>query len=242
MWQKKVILVLILLILVITVGCDKKNEKGSGRNIINSLAAPIISNLQYVSGLERTEIVWTTDNEATTQVLLGTSPQTYNFGTTEDGTLVKEHLVYLSPLASNTTFYFKVVSKDVDHNAVMSDEYSFVTPVLYLPDTDNVLTAEDNNNTFTQQVGDLIELQLEVKGSTGYDWYFSGLDTEYFEEVTSGARILTPMIGGAGAPVLGYWQIKLKKAGTATIKMKNYQVWIGESSSIDEYIITLQIQ
>lgn len=240
--EKKVILVLILLILVVNIGCDKKNEKVSGSNIVNSLAALIISNLQCVSGLERTEIVWTTENEATTQVLLGTTPQTYNFATTEDGTLVKEHLVYLSPLASNTTFYFKVVSKDVDHNAVMSDEYSFVTPVLYLPDTTNVLNEGDNNKTFVQHVGDLIELQLAMNGSTGYGWWFSGLDTDYFEVVTNGTRVLNPMIGGAGASVLAYWQIKMKKAGAADLKMKYYRSWEDESSSINEYTVTLQIQ
>ena len=54
--EKKVILVLILLILVVNIGCDKKNEKVSGSNIVNSLAALIISNLQCVSGLERMRV------------------------------------------------------------------------------------------------------------------------------------------------------------------------------------------
>ncbi len=242
MWKKKVILVLILLILVVTVGCDKKNEKGSGNNIVNPLAAPIISNLQYVSGLERTEIVWTTDNEATTQVLLGTAPQTYNISSIEDAALVEKHLACLTSLASNTTYYFKVLSMDIDHNVALSDEYSFVTPVLFLPNTTNVLTEEDNNTTFFLHSDDVIELQLIESGSAGYIWWFSSLDTDYFEVVTTGTRILYPLIGGSGAPVLGYWQIKLKKTGTADIKMKYSRSWESESSSIKDYSVTLQIQ
>lgn len=240
---KKAILPILLFILLAAGGCSQKDEKSNdgGTNLVNSLDAPVISGLQYVSGLEQTEIAWTTDKVATTQVLIGAVSQTYNFTTTEDTSLVKEHKVILSSLVPNTTFYFKVMSKDADHNVSISNESSFLTPALYLPDTDKVLDAEDNNNTFDRHVGDLIELQLEVSGSTGYGWWFSGLDTGYFEETGAGTRVLTPMLGGAGASVLGYWQVKLKKAGTAEIKMKYYRSWEGESSSIDEYKIIMNI-
>ncbi len=242
MWKKKGIFIVILSVLIHIAGCNKKNEKGSGRSSVDSLMAPVISNLRYISGLERTEIAWTTDKGATTQVLLGTTSQTYNFATTEDGTLIKEHLIYLSPLVSNTTYYFKVLSKDVDYLTAMSDEYSLVTPALYLPDTTKVLIEGDNNKTFIQLVNDLLELQLEENGATGYGWHFSGFDPDYFEVVTNGTRVLKPMIGGAGAPVLAYWQIKLNKAGSADIKMKYYRSWENESSSIKDYTVSLQIQ
>jgi len=75
------------------------------------------------------EITWKTDEPATSQVSYGTSA---SYGTLQpsqtDTTLALYHDVILNGLAPQTTFHYKVTSRDADGNEKSSPDATFVTP------------------------------------------------------------------------------------------------------------------
>ncbi len=75
------------------------------------------------------EITWKTDEAATSQVSYGTSA---GYGTLQpsqtDTTLTTFHDVILNTRAPQTTFHYKVVSRDADGNERSSPDATFVTP------------------------------------------------------------------------------------------------------------------
>ncbi|MCX6006727.1 MAG: zinc-ribbon domain-containing protein [Chloroflexi bacterium] len=74
-------------------------------------------------------VTWTTDEPATSQVSYGTSG---SYGTLQpeqsDTTMLKSHDVTLYGLSPQTTFHFKVTSRDADGNEASSSDATFVTP------------------------------------------------------------------------------------------------------------------
>ncbi|MCK4453915.1 fibronectin type III domain-containing protein [Candidatus Parcubacteria bacterium] len=92
---------------------------------------PVISNVTaaIVNDTGAT-ITWTTNENATSQVIYGTSTS-YGSETTEDTTLTLQHSVTLSSLTKATTYYYKVISKDASDNQAEDDNsgnsYSFTT-------------------------------------------------------------------------------------------------------------------
>jgi len=60
-------------------------------------------------------IAWITDEDATSQVQYGKT-ETYGSSTTPDTNLTTSHNVTLTGLSDNTTYYYKVISKDASEN------------------------------------------------------------------------------------------------------------------------------
>lgn len=112
--------------LIICAGCSDDSH-GSNVNGVNSVGAPAISNVQPLVSTDQIAIEWDTDRPATSQLIFGVNPGAYTSGTTEDFTLVNQHHINLVYLAANTTYYFKVISVDADHNSAISDEKTFFT-------------------------------------------------------------------------------------------------------------------
>ena len=75
------------------------------------------------------EITWKTDEPATSQVSYGTS---VGYGTLQpsqtDTTLAQFHDVILYGLAPQTTFHYKLISRDADGNERSSPDATFATP------------------------------------------------------------------------------------------------------------------
>jgi len=92
------------------------------------ITPPILSGVA-VSGITQSSatITWTTDEEATGQVEYGT---TNDYGTVTPiiKALSKNHTVGLSGLKADTTYYFRVLSKDANENEV-TDADQFTTMV-----------------------------------------------------------------------------------------------------------------
>ena len=77
-----------------------------------------------------TKITWSTDEEATSKVIYGTStPLTLEnmIDMVSDGTLVTTHDQDVTGLTASTTYYYFAVSADAEGNAATSSEESFVT-------------------------------------------------------------------------------------------------------------------
>jgi len=71
-------------------------------------------------------VTWTTNEAATSQVEYGTSVS-YGSQTTIDSNLVTSHSVVVSGLNANTTYQFRVISKDAANNQTTSANSSFAT-------------------------------------------------------------------------------------------------------------------
>lgn len=68
------------------------------------------------------DILWTTSRASTSQVTYWSSPEL----TIKDESYIREHLVHLEDLEQNTTYYFKLVSRD-KYRRKASDEGEFTT-------------------------------------------------------------------------------------------------------------------
>ena len=108
------------------------NERTSPHQTFTTLGladttAPVISNVTVSDITETTvTITWTTDEPATSQVEYGPTTS-YGSTTTLDEDLVTSHSVSLSELQPDTTYHFRVKSKDQAGNDAISDDSSFNT-------------------------------------------------------------------------------------------------------------------
>jgi peptidoglycan hydrolase-like protein with peptidoglycan-binding domain len=96
------------------------------------VTAPIISALSVSTTTASTsQIVWTTNELATTKLIVGTSSPVLSSGATTTpvivGGLSTGHTVNLSNLATSTTYYFVALSADNAGNTATSSQMSFTT-------------------------------------------------------------------------------------------------------------------
>jgi len=93
--------------------------------------APVISNVHTVyTYSDNTQITWTTDDPSDSAVRYGTIPGSYDvfssFGCDAGGN-VTEHCIYLSGLTADTTYYYKVESRNTSDIYAEDGGHSFVT-------------------------------------------------------------------------------------------------------------------
>jgi hypothetical protein len=72
-------------------------------------------------------VVWDTDTLSDSRVDYGIATDTYTASTTNTNQTI-HHSALLPTLASSTTYYFRVYSKDSSDNQAVSSEYQFTTP------------------------------------------------------------------------------------------------------------------
>jgi hypothetical protein len=88
---------------------------------------PQISNVSANNVTATTATInWQTDENADSQVEYGYDTNYGNFSA-DDGNLVTAHAVTLSNLAANTTYHFRVHSKDATGNLARSDDFTLTT-------------------------------------------------------------------------------------------------------------------
>jgi len=123
---------------------------------------PVISlvNATYV-GNSTAIITWTTDEAATSQVEYGTT-NAYGSTTTLDKTYTKSHGVELADLDPDTTYYFRVISKDTSGNESISAGDTFLT------ENEEISAMAKNGDTvkvhYTLSLSDGIIYQSSVGG------------------------------------------------------------------------------
>jgi len=106
----------------------------------------------------------------------------------------------------------------------------------------NVVTIkkQDDGKEIKVKRGDVIQIELEGMGSTGYKWYLDTIDIERVEFMTEETKALKE--GVMGAPVLDIWRLRALKEGDTDIKMDYYREWEGIERAIDHFLIRLNIQ
>lgn len=97
-----------------------------GLNITNDTVAPTLSNIQLSNlTIHGATLSWRTNESGTSKVWYGTSSTTLNLSTT--GSSGTDHTVELTDLANNTTYFYKLESRDAAGNAGYSGVRTFST-------------------------------------------------------------------------------------------------------------------
>jgi hypothetical protein len=95
-------------------------------------------------------ITWVTDEPADSQVEYGLTTN-YGMLTPLDTTLIQSHSVALSGLTANTTYHYRVRSKDAAGNLAVSGDYSFTTAPA--PDTQPPVISDVASSNITSSGG-----------------------------------------------------------------------------------------
>jgi chitodextrinase len=135
---------------------------------------PVISNVQSTNSTSfSATISWTTDEPATSQVEYGL---TTNYGSqTREGTnLTTSHSVNLTGLSSNTTYHYRVKSKDSSNNEAISSDYTFTTTAT---DTESPTIPTNLSTTAvsSSQINLTWDASTDNTGVTGYNIYRSSV-------------------------------------------------------------------
>ena len=110
---------------------------------------------------------------------------------------------------------------------LLKEEYAslMTVPVTLENTADNTLT-----------IGDIGQVVLSGNPTTGYSWNYTISDGSILEP--AGEQHQYDAADAAGAGGMFIWNFRALKAGTATITLKYYRSWIGESDAAPEDNIT----
>lgn len=98
------------------------------------------------NGTTSATITWTTNEEATSEVYFGTSPESQDESATVDG-YSQNHAVSLTNLSEGSTYYVQVISKDRNGNVSKSEEFNFIVDTT--PPEISDISITDNGGTTT---------------------------------------------------------------------------------------------
>lgn len=112
------------------VATDSSNNTNSAFvnvTVANDLSAPTLSGVSATSITQMSAtITWTTNEPATRQVEYGLTPS-YGSQTTLNSTLATNHVQQLTGLQANTTYYYRVKSRDAAGNLATGADLTFTT-------------------------------------------------------------------------------------------------------------------
>jgi inhibitor of cysteine peptidase len=103
---------------------------------------------------------------------------------------------------------------------------------------DFVLTSADNGTTIPLHPGNTGELRLPETPTTGYRWTIDSTPPYLVIKEGEFSAVSSPTIGGGGER---RWVIQAKTTGSATLTLKRWRDWEGESSVVERYQVTLSI-
>jgi len=113
----------------------------TARSFSTDLNAPVISNVATSQlGTNSVTIAWTTNEVADSKVTYGTACSALT-SNSADATLTTSHMRSLTGLSQNTTYCYRVVSKDAAGNEALSATAQFTTKPLEVLTLSNVASA-----------------------------------------------------------------------------------------------------
>ena len=119
-------------------------------------------------------------------------------------------------------------------------EFSGMEGVSMGNEPDVILQKQDSGKEITVKAGQVIQIQVEGMGGTGYWWYVQNLDAGRVELLSEKTRVVSD--GRMGGPVLGLWTFRAKEPGTTEIKMDYYRSWEGSAKAADHFQVTIKIE
>jgi len=156
-------------------GDDGSTPLGNGGSLSVSYdtTPPNISSISSgTPGQTSATITWTTNEASDSQVEYGLTTG-YGSSTTLDTSLITSHSVGLSILTANTTYHYRVKSKDTDGNLATSSDNTFITAAS--PDTTAPVISSVSSGTPGQNSA-TITWTTDEQATTRVEW---GLTTSY---------------------------------------------------------------
>jgi predicted secreted protein len=102
------------------------------------------------------------------------------------------------------------------------------------------LTIKDDGRDVAVSVGDVIKVELEFQGGTGYSWYVDGLDETRLTALGV-ITVDTADKGVVGGPVQGVWSFKAAAPGDTVLRMLYYRVWEKNKSALKSFTVKFHI-
>ncbi|MBI5196878.1 MAG: protease inhibitor I42 family protein [Nitrospirae bacterium] len=103
-----------------------------------------------------------------------------------------------------------------------------------------IINKNDSGKEITIGVGDVIQIELERYGSTGYEWYLDESYRGYFKLVGEYTKELSRK-ELVGAPVKRQWELRAVREGEAEISIYFYRDWEGKDKAVDIFKIKVRI-
>jgi Leucine-rich repeat (LRR) protein len=122
--KKIALLTMTIVLATLLAGCAKAKEVDKTPPVISEISASDITQTGAV-------ITWTTDEPATSQVEYGLTTGYGSTATSPLDALVTSHSISLSSLDENTTYHYRVKSKDASGNEAVSEDHTFTTSKVF---------------------------------------------------------------------------------------------------------------
>ena len=98
------------------------------------------------------------------------------------------------------------------------------------------VTEHNDGGQVSAQVGDTIEIHLAENATTGYRWEPDGLDPHLFELEEATGEYPSAAVGSGGEAL---FRIKVRAAGSATVRLKCWRRWEGESGVLKRFEVRI---
>jgi inhibitor of cysteine peptidase len=101
------------------------------------------------------------------------------------------------------------------------------------------ITKTENSQSVQAHVGDTIVLQLDENASTGYTWTVGQTDSTILALQSSKYTASGNVPGSGGTRVFTFLA---KKSGMVHLQLKYWRSFVGDSSVVQRYSVTLEVQ
>ncbi len=108
-------------------------------------------------------------------------------------------------------------------------------------DSEMIITGKDSGREITVNQGEIIQIELEAVGGTGYMWAVDAFDEEHLGIVHTETKSFFKE-GLTGAPITYIWRLKAKRPGETAVIMLYYRPWEGKDKAADTFTIKLRIR
>lgn len=102
------------------------------------------------------------------------------------------------------------------------------------------LNKGDNGKEIIIKVGDVLYIELERFGGTGYEWYLDKSYEKYFELMKEGTETLQSR-NLVGTPVARTWELIAIEKGETEIRLFLYRNWEGQDKAVETFKVKVKI-
>ncbi len=105
--------------------------------------------------------------------------------------------------------------------------------------TEVKLTRGDDGKEISIKIGNVLQIELERSGGTGYDWYLDKSYKKCFKLLREDTE--TRQVQGlVGTPVVKTWELRAIKRGETEIRLHLYREWEGKDQAVETFKIRVR--
>ncbi len=105
--------------------------------------------------------------------------------------------------------------------------------------TEVKLTRGDDGKEISIKIGNVLQIELERSGGTGYEWYLDKSYKKCFKLLREDTE--TRQVQGlVGTPVVKTWELRAIKRGETEIRLHLYREWEGKDQAVETFKIRVR--